>query len=471
MDEKRLTILREAPPVKAITSLALPTILGMIVQVFYNLTDTFFVGKLNDPFQVAAVSIAFPMFMMLMSVSGMFGFGSSSYISRLLGKKDFTLANQTASTAFFSCLFTGILVTLFSLLLISPILTFIGVTQETFSYAHHYLSIIFSGSIIMMTNFYLSLTLRSEGAAKLAMFGMFIGTGINIILDPIFILLLNFGVKGAAVATLVGQGAGLLFYLNYYLKKRGIVTISWDYFSPKKELYLEIFRVGIPASLNNMMISIAQTLSNSVAASYNDLVVAAFGINFRIFSMAIMMLIGLSDGTQPLIGYSYGARKISRMNNIIKTASLMATGISVFFLVFFYFFSGKMVQIFINNDEVIQYGIRIMRALMISLPFAGIQFLIRVSFQALGKGKPALILALSRQGLFYIPALYILNYLFGFSGFIYAQPIANILTFILATYLFRKIKNQIVYEEQEKKEKENLSLHTEAEIGFRETLS
>jgi multidrug efflux pump len=449
MDEKRLLILRDEKPFKAILSLAIPTILGMIIQIFYNLTDTFFVGKLNDPFQVAAVSISFPIFMMLMSVSGMFGFGASSYVSRLLGQKDYLMAKKTSATAFYACMFTGVVVTFLGLLFISPILHLIGVTQETLIHANQYLTVIFLGSVIIMTNFSLGMLLRSEGAAKIAMFGMFIGTGMNILLDPIFILVLGYGVKGAAIATVIGQLIALLFYLHFYVRRKSLISVHWKYFSPQKEIFLEIFRVGIPASLNSFMMSIAQTLGNYVAAGYNDLVVAAFGINDRLFSMAIMLLIGLSEGTQPLIGYSYGARKIKRLNQIIKTAELIATGISVFFLIIFYLFAGQMIQVFINNEEVIDYGVRIMRAFIIALPFAGIQFLIRVSFQALGKGKPALILALSRQGLFYIPLLFALNKFFGFSGFIYAQPISNVLTFILAILLFRRIKLRLDNEYEE----------------------
>ncbi len=453
MDEKRIKILKDAPPTQAILSLSIPTIMGMLVQVFYNLTDTFFVGKLNDPFQVAAVSVAFPIFMMLMSVAGMFGFGAASYISRLLGKKDYLMAKKTSATAFYACLIAALFVTVGSLIFISPILKLIGVTPETQRYAYEYLSIIFLGSTVMMTKFMLTQLLRSEGAAKVAMIGMFIGTGINIILDPIFILTLGYGVKGAAVATLIGQAIGLLYYFSFYIKKKSIISIHWKYFSLQKEIYLEIFRVGIPASLHTLMISIAQTMGNFVAASYNDMIVAAYGINHRIFSMCIMTLIGLSEGTQPLIGYSYGAKNIKRLNKIIKTAGIMATSISIFFVIFFYLFAGKLIQIFMNNQQVVTYGIQIMRAIIIALPFAGIQFLIRVSFQAMGKGKPALILALARQGLFYIPALFILNRFFGFSGFIYAQPIANILSFGLAVILFQRIRMQISNEHLEREGK------------------
>lgn len=415
----------------------------MVVQIFYNLTDTFFVGRLNDPFQMAAVSVSFPIFMITMAVSGIFGFGASSFISRLLGQKNYLMAKKASSTAFYSCLFISVLVTILGTIFMSSILKLIGITTETAQHAFNYLSIILYGNIIIMTNFCLAQLIRSEGAAKTAMLGMFIGTGINIILDPIFILWLGFGVKEAAVATVIGEAGGLLYYLNFYTQKRSLISINWKYFSFQKEIFLEIFSVGIPASINNIMIGFAQTLSNSVAASYNDMLVAAYGINHRIFSMAIMILIGLSQSTQPLIGYNYGARNIKRFNEIFRTASVMATGVSIFFCIFFYFFAEGMMQIFINNPQVITYGKQIMRAIIISLPFAGILFLIRVSFQALGKGKPALILALSRQGLFYAPALFLLNHFFGFSGFIFAQPFANILACALAVILYYHIKIQI----------------------------
>ncbi len=448
MDEKRIKILRDEPPLKAIISLSIPTILAMQVQVFYNLTDTFFVGRLNDPYQVAAVSVAFPMFMILMSFSGMFGFGAASYISRLLGKKDYLMAKKTSSTAFYTCILASIAVIAVGLVFISPILHLIGVTPETHSFAHGYLSIIFAGSTIVMLNFLLTLMLRSEGAANVAMYGMFIGTGINIILDPIFIEVLGYGVKGAAIATLIGQGAGLLYYFDFFRKKKSMVSLHWKYLSFKSDIIIEIFRVGIPASSYNIMLSIANTIGNYVAAGYNDLILAAYGIVRRVFSMCIMTLTGLSEGAQPLIGYSYGARKIKRMNNIIKTTLILATGISVFFVFFFYFFAGKMIQIFINNEQVIAYGIQIMRAMISALPLLAIQFLLRVTFQALGKGKPAFMLALARD-LFYIPALFILNKYFGFSGFIYAQPFAHVCTFLLAVVLFKAIREQITDEHRE----------------------
>ena len=217
MDEKRLSILRDEPVFKAIMSLAIPTMMGMIVQVLYNLTDAFFVGQLNDPYQLAAVSVAFPLFIMLMAISSIFGNGGSSYISRLLGQKEYLLAKKVTATTFYSGIFVGAVVTIGGLFFIGPILHLIGVTPETFQFASEYLSIIFSGSIIIILNFSLGLLLRAEGAAKVAMYGMMIGTGLNILLDPLFILYLNQGVKGAAIATLIGQITGLTFYIYYYL--------------------------------------------------------------------------------------------------------------------------------------------------------------------------------------------------------------------------------------------------------------
>ncbi|HNR65058.1 MAG TPA: MATE family efflux transporter, partial [Atribacterota bacterium] len=354
------------------------------------------------------------------------------------------------------CRNTGIAVTLISLIFISPILHLIGVTPETHGYAHGYLAIIFAGSIIIMLNFLLTLMLRSEGAVKVAMYGMFIGTGINIVLDPIFIQVLGYGVKGAAIATLIGQGVGLLYYFDFYRKKKSMVSLHWEYISLRSDIILEILKVGIPASSYNIMLSIANTIGNYVAAGYNDLILAAYGINRRIFSMAMMTLTGLAEGSQPIIGYSYGARKIDRMNKVIKTSISLAAGISFFFVGFFYLFAGKMIQIFINNEEVISYGIQIMRAMIISLPLMAIQFLIRVTFQALGKGKPAFMLALARD-IFYIPALFALNKYFGFSGFVYAQPFAHVFTFLLAIVLYNTIRGKITEEHREWEIKNNLA--------------
>ena len=457
MDEKRIQILRDEPPLRAILSLSIPTILAMQVQVFYNLTDTFFVGRLNDPFQVAAVAIAFPMFMTLMSFSGVFGFGAASYISRLLGKKDYLMAKKTSSTAFYTCLITALAVTVISLVFISPILNLIGATAQTYVHTHGYLSVIFSGSLIIMLNFLLTLMLRSEGAAKVAMYGMFIGTGINIVLDPIFIQVLGYGVKGAAIATLIGQGSALLYYFDFYLKKKSIVSLNWKYFSFQSDILLEILKVGIPASSYSLMLNIDCTIANIVAASYNDFIVAAFGINRRIYSMCLMTLTGLAEGSQPLIGYSYGARNINRLNKIIKTSVKLAIGISVFFVLFFFFFTGKMTQIFINNEQVILYSVKIMRAMLIATPLMGIQSLLRATFQALGKGKPAFVLALVRD-LSYIPAIFVLNKYFGFSGFIYATPFAHTCTFLLAIFLFARIRGQITDEHQEWEIKNNMAI-------------
>jgi len=458
MDEKRLKILRDEPVFKAILSLAIPTILGMIVHVIYNLTDTFFVGKLNDPYQMAAVAVAFPLFIMMMAISSIFGNGGSSYISRLLGQKNYLMAKKTNATTFYSCILTGIIVTVVGLTFISPILRLVGVTETTSKYASEYLTIIFSGSIIIMLNFSLGMLLRAEGAAKEAMLGMFIGTGLNIILDPFFILYLNMGVQGAAIATIIGQTVAVSYYIHYYLKKNSAGSIAWKYFTPSKQIYREIFKIGIPTSLNQILMSLTASISNSVAASYNDIVVAAFGIDYRIFSMAIMLLLGLAAGSQPIIGYSYGAKNIKRFTDTFTIAGIMATGIALFFTLIFYLFPVQLIQTFIKDEQVISYGVQIFKAMTLGLPFIGIQFIIMITFQALGKGTPALILAVSRQGLFFIPAIFLLNRWFGYSGFIYAHPTASILTFVTAVILFLKVRSDIMIEDEAEKKNTKANL-------------
>lgn len=454
MGEERLDILAKKPVPKAIMTLALPTMIGMVVQIIYNLADTFFVGQLDDADQVAAVSIAMPVFMIFMAISGIFGNGGASYISRLLGKNDKETAKKTNATAFYLIIIVGLISTVVGLIFLPNIVNLIGASPDTFDYAYSYLVYIVGFSIIIMLNFALGQLIRAEGAAKEAMIGMMIGTILNIILDPIFILAFGLGVTGAAIATIIGQAAGLVYYIYYYAKKKSILSISIKDFSLNIEIYKQVIKIGLPTSLNQILMSFATAFANIIAVTYGDEVVAATGIDMRIMMIALMLVMGLATGAQPLIGYSYGAKDYNRLKETIKISAYIGTGITVFFTVIFALFPSQLVTAFINDAAVIDVGITILYALIIGLPFLGVQLVFMNAMQAMGKGIPSLIISISRQGLLYIPAIIILNYLFGFSGFIYAQAFADVLTTVIAVILFvnimRKFKKECEPEQQEK---------------------
>ncbi len=436
MKQKNLHILESMPVPQAILKLAVPTMLGMLVQVFYNMTDTFFVGRLNDAHQVAAVAITMPIFMVTMALSGIFGNGGASYISRLLGGKAPERAQQALATAWMSGILLGIVVMIAGLFWMPSILSVSGASAQTYPFAASYLRIIFAGSVMITLNFAAGQLLRAEGATKEAMLGMMIGTVANIVLDPLFIFTFHQGVAGAAIATVIGNTLALAYYAGYYVRRKSLIPLTFRHLRLEWSIYREIFKIGIPASISHLLMSCAQIAMNYVAAGYGDVVVAAMGIDMRVVTMPIMLSIGLAMGAQPLFGYSYGANNLPRLKSAVKTAILMATGIVVAFTVVFGLFTAGFVRVFINDTEVITVGTRILRAMIVGLPAVGIQMVLMTAMQAMGKGTPALILSLSRQGIVFLPALILLNMFFGFSGFIYTMAVADIGSMVLSVALF-----------------------------------
>jgi len=429
------------PIVRAIFVLAFPTILSMLVQVLYNLTDTYFIGKLNDPLQVAAITIALPIYMLQMALAGIFGAGGASYISRLLGKKEYTLASETVSTSILSTILLSLVFGLSGYFSLSLILPLFGTGAQTSAYAYEYLKIILLGSPVLMLNFALSQMVRAEGAAKISMFGMFLGTGLNIILDPIFILYLGMGVRGAAIATLIGSGSAMLYYLYFYVSRHSIIPPKFNVLHIRKAVYWEIFKIGIPASLSQIMMSIGSSISYRLAAVYADEYVAALGVAMRVFSLPIFIFIGLSIGIQPLIGYCYGAKLYHRMReSIIRALQISLLG-AAFFIVIVALFPEALMKAFIRHPQVVQTGVSILRSYVFATPFAATGMILMVSLQAMGKALPSLIVALSRQGFIYIPAIFFLNHHWGFVGLVSALPVADAGTVLIsATFNYLILK-------------------------------
>lgn len=436
MVHQKLHTLETMPVSQAILKLAIPTMLGMLAQVFYNMTDTFFVGQLHDPNQVAAVAITMPIFMITMALSGIFGNGGASYLSRLLGSKEYERAEQTLATAWLSGIVLGIVVMIAGFYWLPSILAVSGASAQTYPFAASYLRVILAGSVIIMLNFAAGQLLRAEGAAKEAMFGMAIGTAANIILDPLFIFTFHQGVAGAAVATVIANALALAYYLWYYLARKSLIPLTFRHLRFEWPVYREIFKIGVPASISHLLMSCANIFMNNIAASYSDVVVAAIGIDMRVFTIPIMLSIGLAVGAQPLFGYSYGANNLPRLKSAVNTALGMATGIVAAFTVVFALFPGWFIRIFINDANVISVGAQILRAMIIGLPFVGIQMVLMHAMQAMGKGMPALVISLARQGIVFVPALIVLNALFGFSGFIYAMAVADMLSMALSVGFF-----------------------------------
>jgi putative MATE family efflux protein len=274
--------------------------------------------------------------------------------------------------------------------------------------------------------------MRSEGATQKAMVAMLVGIICNIILDPIFILALGWGVKGAAWASIAGMILGMIYSIRYFLSKDTMLSIKWHDFKPNKIMYTEILKIGLPSALSNLVMTVSSVLTNKIASSYGDFVVAGSGVNMRIFSLCFTLVFALAIGFQPFAGFNYGAKNYTRLKKGFKLTLLYTTILSVFFSIIFIFFGKYFIMVFINDAQTIAAGDTMLHAFVWGLPCLGIQITIMVSFQAMGKPMQATIITLGRQCLFYIPLILILDHLFRFDGFIYAQPIADILTTIIA---------------------------------------
>ena len=419
--------------------MSLPVVLGMMVQVLYNLVDTFFIGKLGDPNQLAAANLAMPVFILMMALGGMIGTGASSYISRSLGEKRQAQADKTLTIGFFLCIFLGAIVTLVGLVFLKSLVSVLGASADTSGFASEYVLVLFLGGIPIMTNYALGQLLRAEGDAMGSMFGMFLGTVTNIILDPIFIFTFGLGVRGAAMATVLGNLVSLIFYLMRYAQHKTLLQIKPKLFSFDRTIFREIFSIGIPASLSQLLMGIAMIVLNNIAAGYSDIVVAGYGVSTRIISIGTFIFMGFAAGCQPLIGYNYGAKNYPRVRAIIMQGVIITSLIGIALSLLLGVFARSITGVFSSTPAVVDTATIILRALILSLPFVGGQMLGTVTVQALGKALPALFLSISRQGLFFLPLLLILNALFGFKGFIYAQPVTDALMLIVSSCIVWRI--------------------------------
>lgn len=439
MNDKRIDLLAHQPVVKAILKLSIPMIMGMMVQVLYNLVDTYFIGLLGDANQLAAANMALPIFVMLMGIASIIGTGASSYISRCLGKQDFEEANKTTSIAAILLGIIAIAVTILGLIFCKPIAEILGATGDTYTYTYQYISIMFIGAIGVIGNFAFGQLLRAEGNATRSMMGMVIGTVLNLILDPVFIFVFDLGVAGAALATILGNIVGFIYYVVCFLKGKTLIKIRIKLFKMDKIILAEIFKIGLPSSLSQILMGGATIIANNIGIAYGTETVAALGVATKIMMIGTFIFIGFSSGCQPLIGYNYGAHNFDRVKAIIKKGTQLTTLVGIGLLILFGLSSSVLIGIFTKDLEVISKGSTIFKALIWSLPFLGGQMIVTVATQSMGKAIPSIVLSLSRQGLLYIPLVIVLNSAFGFNGFIFAQPITDIVMSILAQLYIARI--------------------------------
>lgn len=413
---------------------SLPAILGMLINAVYNVVDTFFIGKLGTA-AIGAVAVAFPVYNLIVAVGLVFGAGAASSLSRLLGAQNYDEANRMGSTALYSSLICAVLFSAASLIFLEPILGLCGATDTIMPYAIDYSRIILMGSTAAILNITLHNMLRSEGAVLFSVIILVSGAVLNIILDPILIFTLGMGIKGAAVATVLSQCLVLATLFIFHLRGKSELVLNPFNFSPHKDRYIEILKVGIPVFLFQLLAAVSLGATNQAAAGFGDAAVAAMGITSRIFAIGMFVVFGFSQGFQPIAGFNFGAGLFGRLNTCIRMSLVWSTLFVFGFAACTFLLATPIAGLFTNDPTTIAHTSKAMWFYSILFPFYGFQIITTTLFLALGKGKEGGILSMVGQGLFYIPLVIILPYFLALDGVFISRPIADALVISL-TFLF-----------------------------------
>ncbi len=437
MKDKTTEIFQNAPVPKAVLYNVIPSIVSMIMVLIYNLADTFFIGQTDNAYMVAAVSLATPVFLLFMAVGMLFGIGGTSLISRMLGQGDRNKAKNTSSFCFWSGLVIGILSMVLIWIFVEPICNAIGASADTMEYTKQYLSVVASGIPFLIVSNSFSNIIRSEGNAKKAMLGMIIGNLVNIILDPVFILVCGWDVKGAAIATVIGNVSSSVFYISHLLSKKSILSIRPADYRIRGRIATGVFGIGVPASLNNILLSVSNIVINNMMTKHGDMAVAGLGVAMKVNMIVVMLLIGLGTGIQPLLGYCFGAKNKQRYMAVLKFSLLLAFCLSAVMTVACYCGAGPLVQAFLEDEQAYAFGISFARIYIYSGPILGLLFVFINAIQSTGAAIPSLILSISRQGILYIPILFMMNVVFDTpESLVVSQPLTDYLSTALAAVLF-----------------------------------
>lgn len=431
LQQQKFQRMTTAPVERLVCSLAVPSVIGMLISSFYNMVDTFYIGKISTQ-ATGAIGIVFSYMSLLQAVSFFFGQGSGNYISRQLGGQRIKEAEKMAATGFFTALFLGVLFVVLGLLFMDPFLIFLGATDTILPEARRYFQFILLATPFIMESFILNNLLRFQGNAKLGTIGISVGAVLNIVLDPILIFHCQMGIAGAAIATAASQLVSFLILL-FECGRGGGIVIRWRNFSPKWRLYREIVAGGLPSLGRQGLASVAAVCLNHAVKPFGDAAIAAFSVVNRVTMMTNAAIIGFDQGFQLVCGFNYGAGLYDRVKKgfwfcvKVATAALLILGVLVFGL------AVPIVTVFRKDDlELIVIAVKALRCQAVTLPLVGWIVVVNMFLQNTRRTARATIVAAARQGLVFIPVLFLAAAVSGLLGIQLAQPISDVLTFLLA---------------------------------------
>ena len=443
-NEQKTYLFERAPLGRAVMSLAIPTVLGSLVTVLYNLADTYFVGMLNDPVQNAAVTLAAPVMLAFNAVNNLFGVGASSMMSRSLGCRDFDAVAKSSAFGFYCSLFSGILFSLLCFVFRSPLLALLGTDEGTKAATDAYmLWTVYLGAAPTILNVVMAYLVRAEGSSLHASAGTMTGCLLNVALDPVFIMPwgLGMGAAGAGLATFISNCVACAYFFVLLAVKRGRTYVCVD---PRKlcferRIVASVCGVGIPAAIQNLLNVTGMTILNNLVHPYGADAIAAMGICQKLVQVAMYATLGFSQGVMPLVSYNYSSGNIKRMKGGVRIALIVCLSFMLFVTALFIAFPAAFVRLFMHDEDVVAYGSRFLVGLILAQPLLCMDFMAVGVFQAVGLGRNSLIFAVMRKIVLEIPALLILNAIFPLYGLAYAQFAAELVLAAAAAVVLRRL--------------------------------
>ncbi|WP_415341603.1 MATE family efflux transporter [Clostridium perfringens] len=442
--ESNIKYLKDEPIKKAIAHLSIPMMIGMSAGTIYNVINAYFIGLMNDTAMISAITLGLPIFTVLMAFGNMFGVGGGTFITRLVANNEDEKAKKVAGYTFYTSIISGILLGIIALLSIGTIVKLLGADANTLSYTTQYSTTLFTGGFSIILNFALEQIVRSEGASKESMYGMFISVIISTILDVLFILILNMHVYGAALSIILANIASSIYYIWYLETKSENLKGFLHFFKLSLKDQTEIYKIGVSELIQSAFLIVTTLLLNNFSIQHGEGVVASFGIALRIVQIPEFFTMGIVLGVMPLIAYNFSNKNLSRLKESIKYSTLFIFVISVLFAGIVYIFRNQVMHAFSSDTSVLQIGSYILVAMLISTIFNGLTALFMTIYQASGEGIATGIMAIS-QGCLYIPVVITLHYFYGLHGLIWSMTITEITTCLIGIVLF------IIYNKKLKK--------------------
>lgn len=436
----------ETMPVRnAVLTLAVPTVISQLIVLIYNMADTWFIGQTKDPYQVAAVTVCYPLFLMLNAVANLFGIGGGSLISRLLGRHEYKKAGAVASFTIWTAGAAAILYSAVIFLSGDYLLRFLGTEDAAFGYASDYLFFtVVVGGFFTIENLIFSNLIRAEGGAGIASIGMALGGILNVILDPIFIFVLDYQVAGAAIATALSNTASLIFLLQYYIRsrKKSLVKATWKLQRIDGSETRELLSIGTPAALQIVLSAVSNSVLLSLMSSYSSVAISGVGVMQKIEIIPFQIAQGISSGILPLVAYNYAANKRERMRKAVSYALKLELTIIIASMILLELYAEPVTGFFVPDADTILYGSRFLRLRVLALPFTTIEFTLIAVFQGTGSAKQAFILSFLRKGIIDLPLMMLADMLWPMYGIMLVQPFMEFAGAVTAVIMYRRMNHK-----------------------------